>query len=139
MQTEIGELRERVRGIATETDVAMIGVQGLNDRPGIAARIFGPLAGSDLSVDVIVQNAGLDGFLNIGFTVARKDLARAREVAEDAARELGAREWSATTGWPRSASSVRACRTSRGTLAGCSGHWPTPASTSRWCPPPKSG
>ena len=91
MQTEIGELRERVRGIATETDVAMIGVQGLNDRPGIAARIFGPLAGSDLSVDVIVQNAGVDGFLNIGFTVARKDLARAREVAEDAARELGAR------------------------------------------------
>ncbi len=70
----------------------MIGVQGLKDRPGIAARIFGPLASSDLSVDVIVQNAGADGFTNIGFTVASKDLARAREITEDAGRELGARE-----------------------------------------------
>ena len=91
MQPQIGEIRERVRGIATETGVAMIGVRGLRDRPGIAARIFGPLADSDLSVDVIVQNAGADGFTNIGFTVAAKDLGRATEVAEEAARELGAR------------------------------------------------
>lgn len=90
MQPDIGELRNRVRGIATDTDVAMICVQGLKDRPGIASSIFGALAQSDLSVDIIVQNTGADGLSNIGFTVARSDLAQAREVTDQSARELGA-------------------------------------------------
>ena len=57
MRTAVTEVRNRVSGIATDTDVAKITVLGVQDRPGVSAMIFEPLAAVDISVDVIVQNA----------------------------------------------------------------------------------
>ena len=91
MNTNVGELRNRVRGIATDANVAKITVLGVKDRPGIAASLFEPLAAADISVDVIVQNAGVDGTTDLTFTVARTDLARSLEVVDSVARELGSR------------------------------------------------
>ena len=91
MEPEVGEIRNRVRGIATEENVAKITLLGLVDRPGIAARLFEPLASSDISVDVIVQNSSVDGATDLTFTVKRTDLRRAIEVVEPLARELGSR------------------------------------------------
>lgn len=91
MNAKVGELRNRVRGIATDANVAKITVLGVKDRPGIAASLFEPLAAADISVDVIVQNAGVDGTTDLTFTVARTDLARSLEVVESVARELGSR------------------------------------------------
>lgn len=91
MSANVGELRNRVRGIATDANVAKITVLGVKDRPGIAASLFEPLAAADISVDVIVQNTGVDGTTDLTFTVARTDLARSLEVVESVARELGSR------------------------------------------------
>jgi aspartate kinase len=90
MNSGVGEIRNRVRGIATDTKVAKITVRGVPDRPGVAARIFEPLAEADVSVDVIVQNQAVGGAADVTFTVERADLPRALEVTEQAARDLGA-------------------------------------------------
>ena len=91
MNGNVGEIRNRVRGIATDTNVAKITVLGVIDRPGIAASLFEPLAAADISVDVIVQNASVDGTTDMTFTVARTDLARALEVVDPVVKELGSR------------------------------------------------
>ena len=91
MNGNVGEIRNRVRGIATDTNVAKITVLGVIDRPGIAASLFEPLAEADISVDVIVQNASVDGTTDMTFTVARTDLPRALDVVAPVVRELGSR------------------------------------------------
>ena len=91
MNSNVGEIRNRVRGIATDTNVAKITVLGVIDRPGIAASLFEPLTEADISVDVIVQNASVDGTTDMTFTVTRTDLARALEVVEPVVKELGSR------------------------------------------------
>lgn len=91
MNGNVGEIRNRVRGIATDTNVAKITVLGVKDRPGIAASLFEPLAKADISVDVIVQNASVDGTTDMTFTVTRTDLARALEVVDPVMREIGGR------------------------------------------------
>jgi aspartate kinase len=84
------ELRNKVRGIAHETDVAKVTLQGVADRPGISAALFEPLAEAGVSVDVIVQNASAHGVTDLSFTVARGDLARTTRIVEPVAREIGA-------------------------------------------------
>ena len=89
MDIKVGEIRNRVRGIATDRDVAKITVFSVVDRPGIAAALFDPLAESDISVDVIVQNASVSGTTDLTFTVKQSDVDRAMKVVEEVANELG--------------------------------------------------
>jgi aspartate kinase len=86
------EVRNKVRGIAHDTDVAKITVVGVPDHPGIAAAIFVPLAQAGISVDTIVQNASIEHITDLTFTVARSQLAGAMAVTEPIARFIGARE-----------------------------------------------
>ena len=89
MNKNVGEMRNRVSGIATDTNVAKITLQGVKDRPGIAASLFEPLADVGISVDVIVQNASVGGTTDLTFTVKRDDLSRASEVVRRVAEDLG--------------------------------------------------
>jgi aspartate kinase len=86
------EDRNRVRGIAHETNVAKITVLGVPDRPGVAATIFEPLGEAAISVDVIVQNVSIDGATDLTFTVAETDLRAAVAMVRQAASAIGARE-----------------------------------------------
>ncbi|HIE16847.1 MAG TPA: aspartate kinase [Dehalococcoidia bacterium] len=86
------EVRNRVRGIAHDTNVAKVTVIGVPDRPGIAAAIFEPLAKANISVDTIVQNASINNITDLTFTVARSDLDRAMSLVEPVAKSIGARE-----------------------------------------------
>ena len=91
MNPKVGEIRNKVRGIATQTDVAKVTVLGVIDRPGIAVSLFEPLADADISVDIIVQNASVDGATDLTFTVERTDLSRTLEVVGPVAESLGGR------------------------------------------------
>ena len=70
-----------VSGIAYSRDEAKVSIRHVKDKPGVSAGIFGPLADSEISVDMIVQNVSPDGaFTDITFTLSRKDLRKAIEV-----------------------------------------------------------
>ena len=71
-----------VSGVAYSADDAKVTLRRVPDRPGIAAKLFGALAGAHVNVDMIVQNLGADGTTDMTFTVGRADLARAQEVLE---------------------------------------------------------
>ena len=76
-----------VSGIAYSRDEAKITVIGVQDKPGVAAAIFGPLADARVNVDMIVQNVSAEGPLtDMTFTVARADLDRAVALLEDPGR-----------------------------------------------------
>ncbi len=86
------EVRNKVRSIAHDLDVAKITVVGVPDRPGIAATLFEPLAKANISVDTIVQNASLNNITDLTFTIAKSQLDKAMTVVGPIARSIGARE-----------------------------------------------
>jgi aspartate kinase len=86
------EVRNKVRGIAYDLDVAKITVVGVPDQPGVAAAVFGPLAKGGISIDTIVQNASIDRITDLTFTVARGQLDNAIEVIRPIAQSIGARD-----------------------------------------------
>jgi len=93
MVSKEGEMMERivVSGAALNTDEAKITIRSVPDRPGIAAAIFGRIAGRNVGVDMIVQNVSADGLTDVSFTVTKTDLADAVEIAEEIVREIGAK------------------------------------------------
>ena len=84
------ELRNKVRGIAHDLDVAKITVVGVPDRPGIAMSIFEPLAKANISIDTIVQNASINNITDLTFTVAKSQLEKAMAVVRPIAKAIGA-------------------------------------------------
>ena len=84
-----------VTGIAYTKDEAKVSMRRVRDQPGVSAGIFGPLAESEISVDMIVQNVSGDGeTADITFTVARKDLNKALNVLESVRDKVNFRELS---------------------------------------------
>ena len=77
-----------VSGIALTRDEARFVARAVPDRPGVAAKIFTPLAAADIVVDVIVQTPSRDGHPDLAFTVAKLDVPKAREVMAKVAAEL---------------------------------------------------
>jgi aspartate kinase len=86
------EVRNKVSGIAYDTNVAKLTVIGVPDRPGIAAAIFEPLAKANISVDTIVQNASIENITDLTFTVAQDELTKAMSVVGTVAKDIGAKQ-----------------------------------------------
>ncbi|MFV3076528.1 aspartate kinase [Niveispirillum fermenti] len=88
--------QELVSGIAYSRDEAKITLLGVEDRPGVAAAIFGPLTDAAINVDMIVQNVSEDGrTTDMTFTVGKADLDRAVQVLEKAQADLNYRRLAA--------------------------------------------
>lgn len=81
-----------VSAITHDTSEAKIGVTGVPDRPGIAARLFRTLADAGVNVDMIVQNASAAGVTDISFTVPHADLERSLTIVIALGEELGTSE-----------------------------------------------
>lgn len=86
------EVKNKVSGIAHDTNVAKITVVGVPDHPGIAGALFEPLARANISVDTIVQNASINSITDLTFTVARGDLLKAMSIVEPVAKSVGAKQ-----------------------------------------------
>jgi aspartate kinase len=86
------EIRNKVRGIAHDLDVAKVTLEGIPNQPGIAAAIFEPLAAAGVSVDTIVQNAFNDHATDLTFTITRGDLKKALEVIKPIAKAIKAQK-----------------------------------------------
>ncbi len=84
--------KQIVSGIAYSRDDAKITLRRVPDRPGIAAAVFGALAGHSINVDMIVQNISADGTTDMTFTVGKADLARAQATLAEAQPQIGFQE-----------------------------------------------
>ncbi len=79
-----------VTGIAFSKDEAQISVRHVQDKPGVAASIFGPLAEANINVDMIVQNVSEDGATtDLTFTVPAADYERAKDTITKAKAQIG--------------------------------------------------
>ena len=79
-----------VTGIAFSRDEAQISVREVQDKPGVAAAIFMPLADANINVDMIVQNVSADGkTTDLTFTVPAADYHRALDVVTKAKPTIG--------------------------------------------------
>src|SRR5260370_1190256 len=79
-----------VSGVAFDLNEAKITLVRVPDRPGLATRIFTPIAQAHIVVDMIIQNASADGFTDLTFTVPRADYQKALSMVKDVAKEIGA-------------------------------------------------
>ncbi|MFP5333029.1 MAG: aspartate kinase [Acidimicrobiia bacterium] len=79
-----------ISGVAHDTSEAKLTVRGVPDRPGVAARLFEPLAEAGVNIDMIVQNTSHDGTTDISLTVPKASLAEARAIANRIAAEVEA-------------------------------------------------
>ncbi|MEO8486285.1 MAG: aspartate kinase [Betaproteobacteria bacterium] len=71
-----------ISGIAFNRDEARIVVMGVEDKPGIAYAMLGPIAAANIDVDMIVQNIGASNHTDFSFTVHRNEYRKALEVLE---------------------------------------------------------
>src|SRR5512140_3754661 len=82
-----------ISGIAFSKDEAKISVMGVEDKPGIAYAILGPIADANVDVDMIVQNIGASGHTDFSFTVNRTEYQKALDVlGRERGKVLKARE-----------------------------------------------
>lgn len=79
-----------VTAVTHDVSEAKVTVTGVEDRPGVAAKLFRGLAERNVNVDMIVQNTSLHGTTDISFTVPEQDLTVSTEVCKALAPELGA-------------------------------------------------
>ena len=89
--------QEKISGIAYSPDEAKVTIQGLPDKPGTAAAIFGELSENHINVDMIVQSATGEGQgADITFSLGRGDLAKALELINAGQDRLGFQDLVAT-------------------------------------------
>ncbi len=81
-----------ISGIAFNRDEAKLTITGVPDLPGVAHKILGPIADSNIEVDMIVQNIADDATTDFTFTVHRNEYVRAKAILEQTCSELGARK-----------------------------------------------
>lgn len=72
-----------ISGVASDKNTARISVIGVEDKPGVAFKIFNALAKKSINVDIILQSVGRDGTKDISFTVAQDDLKSALAMLEE--------------------------------------------------------
>ena len=85
-----------VSGVTGDRNQAKITIVGVPDKPGIAAKLFGPVAKANIIVDMIIQNMSQSGMTDISFTIPRADIKKAVPLIQDVAkgyrRQIGCRD-----------------------------------------------
>ena len=82
-----------VSGVTYDRNQSKVTIIGVPDKPGIAARIFGPVAASSIIVDMIIQNVSQESLTDISFTVPRSDVKKTITLMESIIKDIGAREF----------------------------------------------
>jgi aspartate kinase len=81
-----------VSGVTHDVNQARITLKKVPDQPGIAAKIFTPIAEAGIVVDMIIQNTRAGGQTDLTFTVPKNDFKRALELQKKVAADIGAEE-----------------------------------------------
>lgn len=78
-----------VVGVAKDKDIGRLALIELEDRPGIAYKVFSLLSKENINVDIILQSIGRGNTKDISFTVKRGDLEAARRILEEHKESIG--------------------------------------------------
>ncbi|MGI6776932.1 MAG: aspartate kinase [Acetivibrionales bacterium] len=90
---EVGKVEKMlVRGVTRDSNIARIAVIGVEDKPGMAFKLFSLLAKENICVDLIIQSIGTEKTNDISFTVAKENLDKALSVINENLDVLGAKE-----------------------------------------------
>ncbi|MCP9472546.1 MAG: aspartate kinase [Nitrospira sp.] len=85
-----------VAGVTGDRNQAKVTIIGVPDKPGIAARIFGPVAQANINVDMIIQNISQATLTDVSFTIPRADLRKAEPIIQTVAKDIEAKSVSIT-------------------------------------------
>lgn len=80
-----------ISGVTGDRNQAKITIIGVPDKPGIAAKIFGPVAEAHINVDMIIQNISQAALTDLSFTVPRADLKKAVSIIQGVVKEIDAK------------------------------------------------
>ncbi len=81
-----------VSAVTHDKDQARITLKAVPDQPGVAAKIFSPIADNGIVVDMIIQNTRAEGLTDLTFTVPKAEFSKAMEIEKIIAKEIGAEE-----------------------------------------------
>jgi aspartate kinase len=81
-----------VSGVTCDKNQARITLKKVPDQPGVAAKVFSPIAAAGIVVDMIIQNMRSGGQTDLTFTVPETDFKQALAIEEQVAKEIGAEE-----------------------------------------------
>lgn len=79
-----------VSGVTYNRNEAKLTISGIPDVPGVAGKIFKPIAACNIIVDMIIQNVSSEGHAALTFTVSKTDVGIALEILQEVAKELKA-------------------------------------------------
>ena len=77
-----------VSGIAFQKNQVKVTLHGVEDTPGTAFKILGPISDAEIEVDVIVQNVSVDGKTDFTFTVSTEDQEAIKGIIEDIRQKI---------------------------------------------------
>lgn len=80
--------RPVVSAVTLDRNEAKLTVTRVPDEPGLAYRLLGPIGDAGISVDMIVQNVGVESLTDMTFTVKREDYLRCQEILRESISEL---------------------------------------------------
>ncbi len=80
-----------VSGVAYDKNQVKVTVQGVPDKPGVAAKVFNTISDNNIVVDMIIQNIGDGGLADMSFTVPKTDSKKIMEVMKKVVAEVGAK------------------------------------------------
>jgi aspartate kinase len=80
-----------VSGVAYDKNQIKVTVQGVPDKPGVAAKIFNTISENNVVVDMIIQNIGEGGLTDMSFTVPKTDSKKIMDVMRKVVAEIGAK------------------------------------------------
>lgn len=81
-----------VSAVTHDKDQTRITLKSVPDTPGVAAKIFSPIADNGIVVDMIIQNTRAEGLTDLTFTVPKADFSKAMEIEQKVAKDIGAQE-----------------------------------------------
>ena len=82
----------KITGIAYNINEAKLTIRNVPDRPGIASKVFGPIADAHINVDMIIQNVGTDNNTDLTFTVDRSEYQNSLKLIQSIMPEIGAED-----------------------------------------------
>jgi aspartate kinase len=82
-----------VSGVTYNKNESKIEIMRVPDVPGVAAKLFKPIADANIVVDMIIQTSSTEkGYADVAFTVPKSDFSNTLRIVKESLKEIGGKE-----------------------------------------------